>query len=59
LTVSRLNEIENRLWLAGRLQNIRPLHCQQLLGRKILMAEQADLHLLWQDDKIFIKPLLA
>jgi len=59
LDVSRLDEIENCLWLAGRLQNIRPLHRQQLLGRKILVSEQADLHLLWQDDKIFIKPLPA
>jgi hypothetical protein len=59
LDVSRLDEIKNRLWLAGRLQNIRPLHRQQLLGRKILVSEQADLHLLWQDDKIFIKPLPA
>ena len=57
LDVSRLDMIEDRLWLAGRLQNIRPLHRQQLLGRKILVTEQADLHLLWQDDKIFIKPL--
>ena len=59
LDVSRLGEIENCLWLAGRLQNIRPLHRQQLLGRKILVSEQADLHLLWQDDKIFVKPLPA
>ena len=57
--VSRLDRIEGRLWLAGRLQNIRPLHRQQLLGRRILVTEQADLHLLWQDDKIFIKPLPA
>jgi hypothetical protein len=57
LDVSRLEEIKDRLWLAGRLRNIRPLHRQQLLGRKILVTEQADLHLLWQDDKIFIKPL--
>jgi hypothetical protein len=59
LDVSRLEEIKDRLWLAGRLRNIRPLHRQQLLGRKILVTEQADLHLLWQDDKIFIKPLPA
>src|SRR2546421_3655079 len=59
LDVSRLDEIQDRLWLAGRLQNIRPLHRQQLLGRKVLVSEQADLHLLWMDDKIFIKPLPA
>jgi hypothetical protein len=59
LDVSRLDKIEDRLWLAGRLENIRPLHRQQLLGRKILVSEQADLHLLWKDDKIFIKPLPA
>jgi len=59
LDVSRLDEIQDRLWLAGRLQNIRPLHRQQLLGRKVLVSEQADLHLLWIDDKILIKPLPA
>ena len=59
LDVSRLDRIEDRLWLAGRLQNIRPLHRQRLIGRKIVVTEQADLHLLWQDDQIFIKPLPA
>src|SRR2546421_2784616 len=59
LDVSRLEEIKDRLWLAGRVHNIRPLHRQQLVGRKILVTEQADLHLLWQDDKIFVKPLPA
>jgi len=59
LDVSRLDRIEDRLWLAGRPQNIRPLRRQKLLGRTILLTEQADLHLLWLDDKIFIKPLPA
>ena len=57
LDVSRLDKIEDRLWLAGRLQNIRPLHRQQVLGRTVIVTQQTDLHLLWQDDKIFIKPL--
>ncbi|OCL09244.1 hypothetical protein AOQ84DRAFT_431399 [Glonium stellatum] len=64
LDVKRLVKIKNLLWFCGRPVPPRSLHRQQLLGRKILQTEQADLHLLYvspfEDKKtIFIKPLPA
>ena len=35
----------------------RPLHKQTMLGRRIVITEQADLHLLWRGPQIFLKPL--
>ncbi|KIX98192.1 uncharacterized protein Z520_06272 [Fonsecaea multimorphosa CBS 102226] len=58
MDVSRLDEMIDRgLPLAGRLGNIRPLHRQRVLGRRIVITEQLDLHLLWKGDTMFIKPL--
>ena len=57
LDVSRLNRINHRLWLAGLPRGARPLHKQILLGRKVVVTEQADLHLVWSKSRIFIKPL--
>lgn len=59
LDVSRLDTIAERLWLAGRSDNARPLHRQRLLGRSIVITEQADLHLTWNNGIIFVKPLPA
>ena len=56
LNVTRLNNMHQWLWLAGRVGNIRPLHRQIMMGRRILITEQADLHLLWHNDFIFMKP---
>jgi hypothetical protein len=58
LNVSRLDDMVDRgLWLAGRIGNICPLHRQRLLGRRVVITEQLDLHLLWKEAVIFIKPL--
>lgn len=59
LDVSRLDTMvaDGLLWLAGRLGNVRPLHHQQLLGRRVVVTERLSLHLLWKDKSIFIKPL--
>lgn len=59
LEVSRLNEIDDWLHWAGRYNNIRPLHRQKLLGREIVITEKTDLHLIWYDNRIFVKPLPA
>ncbi|KAJ4322674.1 hypothetical protein N0V84_004699 [Fusarium piperis] len=56
LDVSRLNLLHKHLWLAGQQRAARPLHRQVLSGRTILPTEQADLHLLWMDGRLFIKP---
>lgn len=37
--------------------NISPLHRQRVKDRQVVITENADLHLVWVDDKIFIKPL--
>ena len=57
LTVPRLNEIHDHLWLAGRPMGARPLHRQAVLGRKLVTVEQVDLHMVWQTPQIFVKPM--
>lgn len=58
LDLSRLNVmVDHSLWLAGRIGNVQCLHRQRLIGRRIVICEQLDLHLLWKDDAIFVKPL--
>ena len=57
LDVSRLNKIHEHLWLAGRPMSARPLHRQVMLDRQIVVTEQADLHLVWQESRLFLKPL--
>lgn len=37
--------------------NIRPLHRHKLLGREILITESPRLHLVWYEDRVFVKPL--
>jgi len=56
-SLSRLNSIHQYLWMAGRPMNIRPLHRQIAMNRRILITERGDLHLLWERDQIFLKPL--
>ncbi|CAG8948700.1 hypothetical protein HYFRA_00001821 [Hymenoscyphus fraxineus] len=57
LSVSRLNKLHEYLWLAGQSKSARPLHRQKSMGREIIITEQADLHLVWDGSKIFVKPL--
>lgn len=56
-----LDELYPRLWLVARRSfcNIDPLHQQALKGRKVFLTENIQLHLLWQDDKIHLKPVPA
>jgi len=57
LSVDRLNRIHRHLWWAGRPVPARPLHRQRMLGREIVCTQKADFHLLWSEERIFIKPL--
>ncbi|KAL8903535.1 MAG: hypothetical protein Q9207_003869 [Kuettlingeria erythrocarpa] len=57
LSVGRLNAIHDWLWRAGLPGRVQPLHHQKVLRRNILVTERIDLHLVWTDDNIFIKPL--
>jgi hypothetical protein len=58
LSLKRLEVLDRHLWSAGQKRSAWPLHYHILIGRKILITEQMDLHLLWANDgRIFIKPL--
>ncbi|KIJ65775.1 hypothetical protein HYDPIDRAFT_27008 [Hydnomerulius pinastri MD-312] len=57
LSVSRLNDVHEHLWMVGRKGNLHPLHWQKMTKRDILVTEDPGLHLLWYDSTIFIKPL--
>ncbi|MCJ1458472.1 hypothetical protein MMC28_008845 [Mycoblastus sanguinarius] len=57
LDVSRLSNMFESLWWAGRPLHARSLCRQRMLKRDIVLTEQTDLHLLWFDSTIFIKPL--
>lgn len=62
LDVARLDDIFAQLWLCGKKNIARPLHRQKgVLGRSVVVTEQADFHMTWDDDekKILIKPLPA
>jgi hypothetical protein len=59
LDFSRLNAIHSQLWMCGRPMNARALHKQQLMGRRVVITEQADLHLLTYSDIVMLKPLPA
>ena len=57
LDVNALNKVHKHLWFAGLPRCARPLHHQLVIGRKIMITERADLHLLWRDDRLYLKPL--
>ena len=55
--VSELNKMNKHLWLAGLERPTRALHHQIALGREIIVIEKADVHMLWEGPRIYIKPL--
>ncbi|EFR03111.1 hypothetical protein MGYG_06106 [Nannizzia gypsea CBS 118893] len=58
LSVKRLNDVDDWLWLAGRPMPPRPLSYQLACSRNIIINEQADLHLVWTaPGGIFLKPI--
>ncbi|KAK0735351.1 hypothetical protein B0T21DRAFT_367575 [Apiosordaria backusii] len=57
ISTERLNRLYSLLFLTGKPENISPLHHQIIKGRKIVITERPDLHLIWNCDRIFIKPL--
>ena len=54
-----LDELYDRLWLVARKSgdSIDALHVQRIKGRNIIPTEDPKLHLLWQHDKVYIKPV--
>jgi len=57
LDVERLHRIKCWFWMVGRPTPPRPLHHQVLLGRKIFITEQMDMHLVWTAGRMYLKPL--
>lgn len=59
LEVPLLDELYDKLWLVARKSglSIDPLHVQVIKGRKIIPAEDPELHLVWNRDKIYVKPV--
>jgi hypothetical protein len=57
LDPKQLHEIIRHLWLAGRPVPPRALHQQLLLGRDIIVSERIDIHCVWGQGRIFVKPL--
>src|SRR5271155_3145901 len=57
LTQSRANIIFPHLWFAGAPGNFRPLHQHLVFRREIIVCEDPGLHLIWFEDRVFIKPL--
>ena len=54
-----LDHMAPNLWLMATQSgfHVSPLHHQKIKGRHILLTEDPGLHLVWIDDRIFIKPL--
>ncbi|KAJ5348540.1 uncharacterized protein N7506_001793 [Penicillium brevicompactum] len=54
-----LESISGRLWWMSKQdsRNISSLHRQRVKGRQIIVTEDPRLHLVWIDNRIFLKPL--
>lgn len=54
-----LNTLSPYLWLVGTQssKHISPLHHQLVKGRRLILTENPQLHLIWHSDQIFLKPL--
>jgi hypothetical protein len=57
LSVDRLDKIFVHLWWAGRPDNNRALHAQAMMKREVVPCENINLHLVWHDTTIYVKPL--
>jgi hypothetical protein len=57
LSVKRINDVQEWLWVCGRPMPPRPLHYHALHSRNIAISEDMGLHLVWQNNRIFLKPI--
>ncbi|KAF3492116.1 uncharacterized protein GIQ15_01633 [Arthroderma uncinatum] len=57
LDLRRLNKVFDWLWIVGRPMPPRPLHHQLLLSREVFITEQMDMHLVWTEGRVFLKPI--
>ncbi|KAJ4135300.1 hypothetical protein NW768_004924 [Fusarium equiseti] len=54
-----LDVMSDKLWWMSKQDsgNISPLHRQRVKGREIIISEDPKLHLVWIEDRIYMKPL--
>jgi hypothetical protein len=54
-----LDEMYPNLWLVGRKtsDNIDALHRQRIKGRSIVPSENSELHMVWTENTIYLKPV--
>ncbi|MCJ1357989.1 MAG: hypothetical protein MMC33_007987 [Icmadophila ericetorum] len=59
LTTPDLNILAPHLWLVAKQdgEHISPLTHQLVRGRQIIITEKPELHLVWVNDRVYIKPL--
>ncbi|KAI0408226.1 hypothetical protein F4802DRAFT_458171 [Xylaria palmicola] len=57
LLVKKVDDIQDWLWICGRPMPPRPLHHQVAISREITITENPELHLVWANHRIFLKPL--
>lgn len=57
LSVKKLSNIHEWLWLAGRPRAPRSLGYQQSSSREIIIDERVDMHLVWIPGRMFLKPI--
>lgn len=55
----RLDRLSTYLWLVATQSSshISPLHDQIVRGRNVVISEKPELHLVWYDNRIFLKPI--
>ncbi|KAF2472968.1 uncharacterized protein BDR25DRAFT_302532 [Lindgomyces ingoldianus] len=54
-----LDKLGKRLWLVGPRPNLRSLTEQLTIGRQIILTENPNNHLIWDEDLLYLKPLPA
>jgi hypothetical protein len=59
LVTPKLNKMAPHLWLVATpsSSHVSPLHDQIVRGRQIVISEKPELHLVWIDNRVFIKPM--
>ncbi|KAL2143403.1 hypothetical protein VTI28DRAFT_10457 [Corynascus sepedonium] len=59
LMTPRLDKMFPYLWLVATQSSshISALHEQRVRGREVIISENPELHLVWADNRVFIKPL--
>ncbi|RDW67568.1 subtilisin-like serine protease [Coleophoma cylindrospora] len=57
LSLGHLDGMQKHLWFAGARHRATQLHFQIAIGREIVISDRMDLHLLWDNRRVFLKPI--